>query len=226
MAKPDWITLSKNSGSGNDTISVEAQPNASEFCREGVITVNSGNGSISKQIKVEQLGNPSFKIKLYFVGTETGSGGPMTINSYYCVLTSLIPVTAYNHLIVEASVYQADGSILSFPEQTGGISSADPTILKFPIYLSSLSGGSDVGTCNYQFAQPLNLLSVHGLYFKEIKAYSTPNKKYVIGDKSQSTVRGEAEFLEVDASSIPMEAAGGNYTINVDTQNSVTWTVE
>lgn len=223
MAKPDWITLSKNLGSGNDTISVEAQPNASEFCREGVITVNSGNGGISKQIKVEQLGNPSFKIQLYLVGTETGSGGPMTINSYYCVLTSLIPVTAYNYLIVEASVYQADGSILSFPEQNGGISSADPTILKFPI---SLSAGSDSGTCNYQFAQPLNLLSGHGLYFKEIKAYSAPNEKYVIGDKSQSTVVGEAEALAVDTSSIPMEAAGGNYSVNVGTQDSVTWTVE
>lgn len=223
MAKPDWITLSKNSGSGNDTISVEAQPNASEFCREGVITVNSGNGSISKQIKVEQLGNPSFKIQLYFVGTETGSGGPMTINSYYCVLTPLIPVTAYNYLIVEASVYQADGSILSFPEQSGGISSADPTILKFPI---SLSVGSYYGICNYQFAQPLNLLSGHGLYFKEIKAYSGPNEKYVIGDKSQSTVVGEAEGLVVDTSSIPMEAAGGNYSVKVDTQPSVTWTVE
>lgn len=223
MAKPDWITLSKNSGSGNDTISVEAQPNASEFCREGVITVNSGNGSISKQIKVEQLGNPSFKIQLNFVGTETGSGGPMTINSYYCVLIPLIPVTAYNYLIVEASVYQTDGSILSFPEQTGGISSADPTILKFPI---SLSAGSNYGICNYQFAQPLNLLSGHGMYFKEIKAYSEPNEKYVIGDKSQSRVEGQAEGLEVDTSSIPMEAAGGNYSVKVDTQPSVIWTVE
>lgn len=222
MAKPDWITLSKNSGSGNDTISVEAQPNASEFCREGVITVNSGNGSISKQIKVEQLGKPSFKILLYFVGTN-GSGGSKTINSYYCVLTPLIPVTAYNYLIVEASVYQADGSILSFPEQYGGISSADPTILKFPI---SLSAGSDSGTCNYQFAQPFNLLSGHGLYFKEIKAYSAPNEKYVIGDKSQSRVEGEAEVLEVDTSSIPMEAAGGNYSVNVWAQDSVKWTVE
>lgn len=223
MAIPDWITLSKNSGSGNDTISVEAQPNASEFCREGVITVNSGNGGISKQIKVEQLGNPSFKIKLHLVGTETGSGGPMTINSYYCVLTPLIPVTAYNYLIVEASVYQADGSVLSFPEQNGGISSADPTILKFPI---SLSAGSDYGICNYQFVQPLNLLSGHGLYFKEIKAYSTPNEKYVIGDKSQSTVVGEVEGLEVDTSSIPMEAAGGTSPVIVHTQPSVTWTVE
>lgn len=222
MAKPDWITLSKNSGSGNDTISVEAQPNASEFCREGVITVNSRNGGISKQIKVEQLGNPSFKIKLYLVGTETGSGGPMTVNSYYCVLIPLIPVTAYNDLIVEASVYQADGSILSFPEQYGG-SSADPTILRFPIPLST---GSDSGTCNYQFAQPLNLLSGHGLYFKEIKAYSAQNKKYVIGDKSQSTVVGEVEALEVDASSIPMGAEGGTSPVSVSTQDSVTWTVE
>ena len=224
MAKPDWITLSKNSGSGNDTISVEAQPNASEFCREGVITVNSGNGSISKQIKVEQLGKPSFKIKLYFVGTDTGSGGSMTINSYYCVLTPLIPAIADNHLLtVEVSVYQADGSILSFPKQYGGISSADPTILKFPIFLSA---GSDSGTCNHQFAQPLNLLSGHGLYFKEIKAYSAPNKKYVIGDKSQSRVYGEAEALEVDTSSIPMEAAGGTSSVSVWTQDSVIWTVE
>lgn len=223
MAKPDWITLSKNSGSGNDTISVEAQPNASEFCREGVITVNSGNGSISKQIKVEQLGNPSFKIKLYFVGTKTGSGGSMTINSYYCVLTPLIPVTAYNYLIVEASVYQADGSILSFSEQPGGVGSTDPTILKFPI---SLNVGSESSKYSNTFSQPVHLLSAHGMYFKDVKAYSAPNEKYVIGDKSQSTVVGEVEALEVDTSSIPEEAAGGTSPVIVGTQYSVTWTVE
>lgn len=223
MAKPDWITLSKSSGSSNDTISVEAQPNTSEFCREGVITVNSGNGSISKQIKVEQLGNPSFEIELHFVGTETGSEDSMTINSYHCVLLPLISVTAYDHLIVEVSIYQVDGSILSFPEQIGGISSADPTILKFPI---SLSAGSYSGTCSYQFAQPLNLLSGYGMYFKEIKAYSEPNEKYVIGDIFPSKVVGEVETLEVDTSSILMEDTGGNYSVRVTTQDSVTWTVE
>lgn len=225
MADLTWATLAKSSGTGNDTVSVTVSENDTIYSREGFIKAEAQDGSgIVKSIKVIQYGKPSFKIQLYLVGIETGaSGGPMTINSYYCVLTSLIPVTAYNYLIVEASVYQADGSILSFPEQTGGISSADPTILKFPI---SLSAGSDSGTCNYQFAQPLNLLSGHGLYFKEIKAYSTSNKKYVIGNKSQSTVVGEAEGLVVNASSISMEAAGGNYSVTVGTQDSVTWTVE
>lgn len=224
MADLTWATLGKSSGTGNDTVSVTVTENDTIYSREGFIKAEAQDGSgIVKSIKVIQYGKPSFKIQLNFVGTETGSGGPMTINSYYCVLIPLIPVTAYNYLIVEASVYQTDGSILSFPEQTGGISSADPTILKFPI---SLSAGSNYGICNYQFAQPLNLLSGHGMYFKEIKAYSEPNEKYVIGDKSQSRVEGQAEGLEVDTSSIPMEAAGGNYSVKVDTQLSVTWTVE
>lgn len=225
MADLTWATLGKSSGTGNDTVSVTVTENDTIYSREGFIKAEAQDGSgIVKSIKVIQYGKPSFKIQLQFVGIETGaSGGPMIINSYFCVLTPLIPVTAYNYLIVEASVYQADGSILSFPKQTGGISSADPTILKFPI---SLSVGSYYGTCNYQFAQPLNLLSGHGLYFKEIKAYSESNEKYVIGDKSQSTVVGEAEGLVVDTSSIPMEAAGGNYSVKVDTQPSVIWTVE
>lgn len=225
MADLTWATLGKSSGTGNDTVSVTVSENDTIYSREGFIKAEAQDGSgIVKSIKVIQYGKPSFKIQLYLVGVETGaSGGPMIVNSYYCVFTPLIPVTAYDHLIVEASVCQGDDSLISFPEQTGGISSADPTILKFPI---SLNVGDTSSKCSYVFSQPIHLLGAHGMYFKDIKAYSEPNSRYVFGDKGVSTVYGETENLVVGTSSISKGADGGTYSVTVGTQDSVEWTVE
>lgn len=55
MAKPDWITLSKSSGSGNDTVTVTAARNVGTAPRNGAITVRSG--SISKIVTVSQEGS-------------------------------------------------------------------------------------------------------------------------------------------------------------------------
>ncbi len=54
MAKPDWITLSKTSGSGNDTVTVTASKNTSSSARSGSIQVKSG--SITRTVSVSQEG--------------------------------------------------------------------------------------------------------------------------------------------------------------------------
>ena len=54
MAKPDWITLSKTSGTGNDTVTVTAAKNTSTSARSGSITVKSG--SLSKVVTISQEG--------------------------------------------------------------------------------------------------------------------------------------------------------------------------
>lgn len=67
MAKPDWITLSKTSGSGNDTVTVTAARNVSSAPRSGAITVRSG--SISKIVTVSQEGAVVTKGKVTFIYT-------------------------------------------------------------------------------------------------------------------------------------------------------------
>ena len=54
MAKPDWITLSKTSGTGNDTVTVTAAKNTGTSARSGSITVKSG--SLSKVVTISQEG--------------------------------------------------------------------------------------------------------------------------------------------------------------------------
>ena len=54
MAKPDWITLSKMSGTGNDTVTVTAAKNTGTSARSGSITVKSG--SLSKVVTISQEG--------------------------------------------------------------------------------------------------------------------------------------------------------------------------
>lgn len=67
MAKPDWITLSKSSGSGNDAVIVTAEKNTSTAPRSGAITVRAG--SISKVVTVSQEGAAAAKGKIIFLYT-------------------------------------------------------------------------------------------------------------------------------------------------------------
>ena len=70
MAKPDWITLSKSSGSGNGTVTVTAAKNTSTTARSGSITVKSG--SLSKVVTISQEGQSaqaSGLITLSYTGT-------------------------------------------------------------------------------------------------------------------------------------------------------------
>lgn len=61
MAKPDWITLSKTSGSGNDTVTVTASRNTSTSARSGSIQVRSG--SITRTVSVSQEGAKSLPLQ-------------------------------------------------------------------------------------------------------------------------------------------------------------------
>lgn len=69
MAKPDWITLSKNSGTGNDTVTVTAAKNTTWAARSGSITVMAGGNLKTVSITQEQLvtsiqGMPSKFLKI------------------------------------------------------------------------------------------------------------------------------------------------------------------
>lgn len=51
--KPDWITLSKSSGTGNETIQITATPNTGRERRTGTIEVTTRSG-VSKTLQIEQ----------------------------------------------------------------------------------------------------------------------------------------------------------------------------
>lgn len=61
MAKPNWITLSKTSGSGNDTVTVTASRNTSTSARSGSIQVRSG--SITRTVSISQEGAKSLPLE-------------------------------------------------------------------------------------------------------------------------------------------------------------------
>lgn len=66
-----WFTLSKKSGSGNDTIAITAQPNTSTSPRSAVVTVRAG--SISKTLTLTQEGRQqATKGKITFRCTTGG----------------------------------------------------------------------------------------------------------------------------------------------------------
>ena len=62
MAKPDWITLSKTSGTSNDTVTVTAAKNTGTSARSGSITVKSG--SLSKVVTISQEGQTHVTMKI------------------------------------------------------------------------------------------------------------------------------------------------------------------
>lgn len=62
MAKPSWITLSKLSGTGNDTVIITAEKNVSTIPRSGVVIVKTAGGLIDV-IQVEQEGKVANSIQ-------------------------------------------------------------------------------------------------------------------------------------------------------------------
>ncbi len=74
-----WFTLSKKSGSGNDTIAITAQPNTSTSPRSAVVTVRAG--SISKTLTLTQEGAAAPKGKITFRCT-TGEEIPQEYVGY------------------------------------------------------------------------------------------------------------------------------------------------
>lgn len=71
MAKPDWITLGKSSGTGGTSVQVTAEANASTSQRSGILTVKTAS-ELTKTVPVSQEGRAPIEC---IVG---GSGGYLT----------------------------------------------------------------------------------------------------------------------------------------------------
>jgi len=61
MAKPSWVTLSRTSGSGNNTVSISASAHTGRLVREGTVTVTNQNGTKpTASVKVTQEAKSEF----------------------------------------------------------------------------------------------------------------------------------------------------------------------
>lgn len=115
MAKPDWITLSKSSGSGNDTVTVTAARNVGTAPRSGAITVRSG--SISKIVTVSQEGSQSHLEWLSQPLWEVNFGKQnFDYDSSQVQIKNLSD--AYNLESVTADVFQINGEEQQTPTPT------------------------------------------------------------------------------------------------------------
>ena len=68
MAKPNWITLEKSSGTGESSVDVTASGNVSRSSRSGTLTVKTASG-LTKTVLMTQQGREPINI---IVG---GNGG-------------------------------------------------------------------------------------------------------------------------------------------------------
>lgn len=213
MAKPDWITLSKNSGSGNDTISVEAQSNTQKYCREGTITVSSGNGSTSKQVKVLQYGAITYRLILVFIGVQEGS--LFKISS--CMYNFMSNKTEDEDSSYEIRVKLLnDGLPLQFPDGSSDL-----------VLSSTITKGSTAMEASSKiFTTPFKVNSETALSFNTITATSVAGKGDVYVSKDDSSCTCIEEGLVVETSSISAPADGQTSSVSVKTQPFVTWTVE
>lgn len=211
MAKPDWITLSKNSGSGNDTVSIEAQPNAQRYCREGTITVNSGNGSISKQVKVLQYGVATYNLSLIFVGVQEGA--LFKISSCYYTFANDAAEEESSSYEIKVKLLN-DGLPFQLPDGSSTIT-----------LLATINAGANVGNLGSKtFDTPFKIGSKTSLSFYTITAASAQGAVYVSKDAGFCVCTDE--ILEITPTSISAPAEGKTSRIPIKTQPGVTWTVE
>lgn len=213
MVKPDWITLSKNSGSGNDTISVEAQSNTQRYCREGTITVSSGNGSTSKQVKVLQYGAVTYKLTVIFIGVQEGS--LFKISSCMYTFRSNKAEDKNSSYGIRVKLLN-DGLPLQFPDGSSDLV-LSATITKGS---TAIEGSIKI------FTTPFKVNSKTALSFNTITATSFAGKGDVYVSKNDSSCICIEEGLVVDTSSISASADGQTSSVSVRTQPSVTWIVE
>ena len=210
MAKPDWITLSKNSGSGNDTISVEAQPNAQRYCREGVITVNSGNGSISKQVKVLQYGAATYKLDLTFVGVQEGplykisgcSATLMTENAEDVGATYTVGVKLLN-----------DGLPFELPDGSSTLR----------LSVSFVDGGKTGGGVLI-FDTPFKVGNRQSLTYYAIEATSAQGSVWV--DKEISTISYQDAGLVIEPDTVNASSEETTTSVFIGISDGDKWTVE
>lgn len=80
MAKPSWITLSKLSGTGNDTVIITAEKNVSTIPRSGVVIVKTASGLIDA-IQVEQEGKVANSIQGAGIFCSVGIASSLLLNT-------------------------------------------------------------------------------------------------------------------------------------------------
>ena len=210
MAIPDWITLSKSSGSGNDTISVEAQPNAQRYCREGVITLTSGNGNTSKQVKVLQYGAATYKLDIMFVGVQEGalykisgcSATLMTEDAEDTGVTYSVGVKLLN-----------DGLPFELPDGSSTIRLSVP-----------FKDGGKTGGGALIIDTPFKVGSKQSLTYYAIKATSEQGSVWV--DKETSTISCQDADIMIEPNSLNVSSAETTTSVFIGISDGDKWTVE
>lgn len=211
MAKPDWITLSKSSGLGNDTISVEAQPNAQRYCREGTITVNSGNGSVSKQVKVSQFGAAAYRLNLGFIGVQDGALYKIT-GCFFNFVTNDAEDEAVTYTINVKLLNE--GLPFELPDGSSTIS----------LTASFEKGATVSSTGDLIFDTPFKVGSKQSLTYFSIKATSTSGSVWV--DKAGSTLVCKNATLIVKPQVISVDSTGTTTNVSVEIKKGDRWVVE
>ncbi len=78
MAKPSWLSVSKTSGSGNDTVAVStAAPHTGRNSRNGTLTFRA-SGVTDVPVAINQAGKPEF-VTIQSAATVPKTGGNVTI---------------------------------------------------------------------------------------------------------------------------------------------------
>lgn len=166
MAIPSWITLSKLSGAGNDTVTITAEENVSTVPRSGAITVKAG--SISKVITVTQEGAGATKGKITFrytgaqipqeyVGYNLYIGDNVT-PEFYADYGEIESITADTVVVnfdnmsqegLETTLATINGDMIELDIMYFGISSSDdPTIDWDALLYVDESGGESYTSDN------------------------------------------------------------------------------
>lgn len=92
----DWLTLSKNTGTGSTTVQITASTNDSTEPRSTTLyCMEFGTGRAVK-LEVVQQGKPKAICELYVTVAATGGRAIHSINSLYAVNSSLIVNYSYN----------------------------------------------------------------------------------------------------------------------------------
>lgn len=181
MAKPDWITLSKSSGTGNDTVTVTAAKNTTGAARSGSITVTAGGVAKTVSITQEKIAN----------SIRGGASQFMKIKVPYNVFTSAdeVELTFQARILLERSAeiveceplrlirndrtQEASGGVLDLYSSTVTLADEDyVTAIDVVVYRGGQASGTPCSFINWTENNGLPDLSF-GYYGRSSSATST-----------------------------------------------------
>ena len=102
MAKPTWITLNKNSGTGNDTINVTAQINPL-VPRDGTLIVTDPTDSIRKSVSITQEGMMTNSLIKGIVSEMSTQEPPVGNSNYLYVPKNVEPYINFDPFVGEVA---------------------------------------------------------------------------------------------------------------------------